>query len=100
MAQLPAILPARSGPFLLAWIIQFIYLVCPLIFVLGCVVNALLPLTLGALITAFDTSSIAPFPAFGASPWPYLVTYVILRFLASSGGLAAIRDALWIPFMQ
>ena len=59
-----------------------------------------MPLTLGALITTFDTPGVAPLPAFGSSPWPYLITYVALRFLASSGGLAAIRDALWIPIMQ
>ncbi|KAG1727621.1 ABC transporter type 1, transmembrane domain-containing protein [Suillus lakei] len=80
--------------------LQFIALICFLILVLGRIVNALLPLTLGALITTFDTPGVSPFPAFGASPWPYLITYVVLRFLASSGGLAAIRDALWIPLMQ
>ncbi|KAG1878177.1 mitochondrial half-size ABC transporter [Suillus subluteus] len=80
--------------------LQFIALICFLILLLGRVVNAFLPLTLGALITTFDTPGVAPFPAFGASPWPYLITYVLLRFLASSGGLAAIRDALWIPLMQ
>ncbi|KAG2033522.1 hypothetical protein BDR03DRAFT_967434 [Suillus americanus] len=80
--------------------LQFIALICFLILVLGRVVNAFLPLTLGALITTFDTPGVAPFPAFGVSPWPYLITYVLLRFLASSGGLAAIRDALWIPLMQ
>jgi ATP-binding cassette subfamily B (MDR/TAP) protein 6 len=66
----------------------------------GRVVNAFLPLTLGALFTTFDTPGVVPFSAFGASPWPYLITYVLLYFLASSGGLAAIRDALWIPLMQ
>lgn len=80
--------------------LQFIALICFLILVLGRVVNAFLPLTLGALITTFDTPGVSPFPAFGSSPWPYLITYVLLRFLASSGGLAAIRDALWIPLMQ
>ncbi|KAG2741443.1 P-loop containing nucleoside triphosphate hydrolase protein [Suillus brevipes Sb2] len=80
--------------------LQFIALICFLILVLGRVVNAFLPLTLGALITTFDTPGVAPFPAFSSSPWPYLITYVLLRFLASSGGLAAIRDALWIPLMQ
>jgi hypothetical protein len=75
-------------------------LICFLILILGRVVNAFLPLTLGALITTFDTPGVSPFPAFGSSPWPYLITYVLLRFLASSGGLAAIRDALWIPLMQ
>jgi len=71
-----------------------------LILILGRIVNAFVPLTLGALITTFDTPSHPPFPPFGSSPWPYLLTYVGLRFLASSGGLAAIRDALWIPIMQ
>lgn len=80
--------------------LQFIALICFLILALGRVVNASLPLTLGALITTFDTPGVAPFPVFGSSPWPYLITYVLLRFLASSGGLAAIRDALWIPLMQ
>jgi ABC-type multidrug transport system fused ATPase/permease subunit len=75
-------------------------LICFFILVLGRVVNAFLPLTLGALISTFDTPGVVPFPAFGESPWPYLITYVFLRFLASSGGLAAIRDALWIPLMQ
>jgi ATP-binding cassette subfamily B (MDR/TAP) protein 6 len=60
----------------------------------------LVPLTLGALVTIFDTPGNVPFPPFGSSPWPYLVTYVALRFLSSTGGLAAIRDALWIPIMQ
>ncbi|KAH9168239.1 hypothetical protein EDB89DRAFT_1992643 [Lactarius sanguifluus] len=34
------------------------------------------------------------------SPWPYLFGYVFLRFLQSSGGLPALRDALWAPVMQ
>ncbi|KAG2125942.1 hypothetical protein DEU56DRAFT_823368 [Suillus clintonianus] len=80
--------------------LQFIAFICFLILILGRIVNALLPLTLGALITTFDTPGKTPLPLFGASPWPYLITYVVLRFLASSGGLAAIRDALWIPLMQ
>lgn len=80
--------------------LQFIAFICLLILILGRIVNALVPLTLGALITTFDTPGVAPLPAFGSSPWPYLLTYVGLRFLASSGGLAAIRDALWIPIMQ
>ncbi|KAG0708290.1 hypothetical protein DFH29DRAFT_476008 [Suillus ampliporus] len=80
--------------------LQFIAFICFLILVLGRIVNALLPLTLGALIKTFDTPGAAPLPAFGSSPWPYLISYDLLRFFASSGGLAAIRDALWIPLMQ
>ncbi|KAG2153648.1 uncharacterized protein EDB93DRAFT_1248550 [Suillus bovinus] len=80
--------------------LQFIALICFFILILGRVVNAFLPLVLGALINTFDTPGVTPFPAFGSSPWPYLITYVLLRFLASSGGLAAFRDALWVPLMQ
>ncbi|KAG2358302.1 ABC transporter type 1, transmembrane domain-containing protein [Suillus spraguei] len=80
--------------------LQFIAWSCLLILVLGRIVNAFLPLTLGALITTFTTSSIAPFSLFGSSPWPYLITYALFRFLASSGGLTAIREALYIPLMQ
>ncbi|KAG1851118.1 hypothetical protein F4604DRAFT_1907202 [Suillus subluteus] len=74
--------------------------ICFLVLVLGRIVNALLPLTLGALITTFDIPCITTFPAFGASLSPYIITYVRFRFLASSGGLAAIRDAFWISLMQ
>ncbi|KAG2052405.1 hypothetical protein BDR06DRAFT_957682 [Suillus hirtellus] len=80
--------------------LQFIAFACFFILVLGRVVNACLPFVLGALITTFDTPGVVPFPAFGSSPWPYLIAYVVLRFLASSGGLVAFRDALWIPLMQ
>ena len=51
------------------------------------------PWVLAELISIFEEED-------GRSPWPYLFGYVILRFLASSGGLAAIRDALWAPVMQ
>jgi ABC-type transport system involved in Fe-S cluster assembly fused permease/ATPase subunit len=33
-------------------------------------------------------------------PWVYLLTYVGLRYLQSSGGLPALRDLLWTPVMQ
>ncbi|KAG1721513.1 hypothetical protein EDB19DRAFT_1646384 [Suillus lakei] len=111
------------GPFLLAFTIQFIYFIrfhqthiisvylhqsfvlCPTPRAHTCTP----PSTHGVLlpshsvpsdITTFNTPSITPFPAFGANTWPYLITYVILRFLASSSGPAAIHDALWITVMQ
>ncbi|KAG1836705.1 hypothetical protein F4604DRAFT_1692699 [Suillus subluteus] len=40
-------------------------------------INVFLPLVLCALITTFDTPGVAPFPAFGSSPWPYPITYAI-----------------------
>lgn len=75
-------------------------MLCLLILILGRVVNVLAPLTLGALITSFDTPNIPPSPPSGSSPWPYLIIYVILGFLSFSGGLAALLDALWIPISQ
>ncbi|KAG0704214.1 hypothetical protein DFH29DRAFT_1038543 [Suillus ampliporus] len=74
--------------------LQFITFICFLLLILGHIVNTLLPLTLGALISTFDTPGAAPLPAFGSSPWPYLISYVLLHFFASSGGLAAIPLSL------
>jgi hypothetical protein len=66
-------------------------LVCALILVLGRFVNFALPLTFGRLVTIFEqyaSGGSLPRP----NPWPVLGFYVVLRFLQSSGGLAALRD--------
>ncbi|KAJ2913474.1 hypothetical protein MD484_g6942, partial [Candolleomyces efflorescens] len=73
--------------------LKFLATICILILVVGRVVNLALPLTLGKLISILEGRS-------PESPWPYLFGYVALRFLQGSGGLAAIRDALWAPVMQ
>ncbi|TFK25500.1 mitochondrial half-size ABC transporter [Coprinopsis marcescibilis] len=73
--------------------LQFVAFLCILILVLGRVINVALPLTLGKLVHALEEGS-------GSSPWPYLFGYVGLRYLQGSGGLSAIRDALWAPVMQ
>ncbi|KAH7915239.1 hypothetical protein BJ138DRAFT_178160 [Hygrophoropsis aurantiaca] len=72
--------------------LQFLALICVLLLILGRVVNALLPLSLGELVRVFDQGV--------GSPWPYLFAYVGLRFLQSGGGISALRDTLWIPVMQ
>lgn len=51
----------------------------------GRVVNVFLPLTLGKLVGVLEKDD-------GTSFWPPLLTYVGLRFLQSSGGIAALRD--------
>lgn len=61
---------------------------------LGRVVNVFLPLTLGKLVKTFEDHND------GVSFWPYLITYIVLRFLQSTGGIAALRDSLWGPVMQ
>ena len=53
--------------------------------VLGRVVNVLVPIVFAQLVRIFEQGS-------QVSPWPYLGAYVGLRFLQSSGGLAALRD--------
>lgn len=58
---------------------------CILLLVVGRLVNLALPFTLGELISILEGDD-------GRSPWPYLFTYVGLRYLQGSGGLAAIRD--------
>ncbi|EFI28192.1 mitochondrial half-size ABC transporter [Coprinopsis cinerea okayama7 len=72
--------------------LQFVAILCIVILVIGRVVNLALPLALGKLISSLEGN--------GTSPWPYLFGYVGLRYLQGSGGLSAIRDALWAPVMQ
>ena len=59
--------------------------VCILIVILGRVVNALVPLVFAHIVQIFEEGS-------HATVWLYLLAYVGLRLLQSSGGLAAIRD--------
>ncbi|KAJ3819599.1 mitochondrial half-size ABC transporter [Lentinula raphanica] len=73
--------------------LQLVAVLCILILILGRFVNALVPYTLGELIKVFENRS-------SYSMWPLLLLYVALRFLQGSGGLAALRDALWTPVMQ
>ena len=61
-----------------------------------------MPLTLGALVEYFE-KLYSGVPSPNPQPlsfWPYLLAYVGLRFLQGSGGLNAVRDALWAPVMQ
>ena len=53
--------------------------------VLGRVVTVLTPLALAEVVKIFENNS-------KASPWPYLLAYVALRFLQGTGGIAALRD--------
>ncbi|KAJ2937028.1 hypothetical protein H1R20_g54, partial [Candolleomyces eurysporus] len=73
--------------------LKFLATICILILIVGRLVNLALPLTLGKLIKILEGRE-------NLSPWPFLFGYVALRFLQGSGGLAAIRDALWAPVMQ
>ena len=59
--------------------------VCILLLAVGRVVNVFLPLTLGKLVNVLEKDD-------GTSFWPFLLTYVGLRFLQSNGGIAAVRD--------
>ncbi|KAI0661121.1 hypothetical protein C8Q70DRAFT_932186 [Cubamyces menziesii] len=83
----PYLWPSKS------FALQFLAFLCFLIMVVGRVVNFLVPLVFAQLVRVFEEGS-------KVSPWPYLGAYVGLRFLQASGGLAALRDTLWIPVMQ
>lgn len=87
-------------------------MLCIFILLVGRVINFVMPLALGGLVSVLEGQS-------NRSPWPLLFGYVGLRFLQGSGGLAAIRDVrynicnigifssqflviqcLWAPVMQ
>ena len=52
----------------------------------GRVVNAFLHLTLGGPVSVLEKDD-------GTSFWPYLLTYIGLRFLQSNSGIGVICDA-------
>ncbi|KAJ8494557.1 hypothetical protein ONZ45_g13206 [Pleurotus djamor] len=81
----PYLWPSKSRP------LQGLAIMCIVLLLIGRVVVFLVPWTLGHVVGAFQH---------GDSPWFYLLSYVALRFLQGSGGLAALRDAIWAPVMQ
>ncbi|KAI0780187.1 hypothetical protein C8Q74DRAFT_1263689 [Fomes fomentarius] len=83
----PYLWPSKS------FALQFLAFLCLLIMIVGRVVNFLVPLVFAQLVRVFEEGT-------KVSPWPYLGAYVGLRFLQATGGLAALRDTLWIPVMQ
>ncbi|KAF8520373.1 hypothetical protein BU17DRAFT_46726 [Hysterangium stoloniferum] len=80
--------------------LQFLALLCVVLLAIGRVVNLLIPLTLGSVVSALERSTSSDPRATFVSPWPSLMLYVVLRFLQSPGGLSALRDTLWAPVMQ
>ncbi|KAI0072708.1 hypothetical protein K474DRAFT_338651 [Panus rudis PR-1116 ss-1] len=73
--------------------LQFLAFLCVLLVVVGRFVNVLTPFALAEVVKILEEGS-------QRSPWPYLFAYVGLRFLQANGGLAALRDVLWIPVLQ
>ena len=65
--------------------LQLVAIACITLVVIGRFVNFLVPLTFAQIVKIFEEGS-------KESVWPYLFAYVGLRFLQSSGGLAAVRD--------
>ncbi|KAI0093127.1 hypothetical protein BDY19DRAFT_922216 [Irpex rosettiformis] len=83
----PYLWPSRSRA------LQLLAGLCIGLVVIGRFVNFLVPLAFAQVVRIFEQGS-------KVSPWPYLFAYVGLRFLQSSGGLAALRDTLWAPVLQ
>lgn len=65
--------------------LQFLAMLCVGLVAVGRVINFLVPLAFAQIVRIFEEGT-------KVSPWPYLFGYVGLRFLQSSGGLAAVRD--------
>ncbi|KAH9929622.1 uncharacterized protein BXZ73DRAFT_47940 [Epithele typhae] len=84
---IPYLWPSKS------FALQLLAFLCFLIMIVGRVVNVFVPWIFAQLVRIFEDGS-------KVSLWPYLWAYVGLRFLQSTGGLAALRDSLWIPVMQ
>ncbi|KAG8744457.1 hypothetical protein FRC10_010127 [Ceratobasidium sp. 414] len=74
--------------------LQLLAAICLLIVTLGRVVNAVTPFKLSQVVDVFARDEPRE------KIWSPLLWYVGLRFLQSSGGLAALRDILWAPVMQ
>ncbi|KAL0580337.1 ATP-binding cassette-type vacuolar membrane transporter Hmt1 [Marasmius crinis-equi] len=83
----PYLWPKKSRP------LQLLALLCLLLVTIGRVVNVAQPIAFGELVRIFDHKSSLPL-------WGVLGFFVAVRFLQGSGGLAALRDALWAPVMQ
>ncbi|KZT04683.1 uncharacterized protein LAESUDRAFT_744261 [Laetiporus sulphureus 93-53] len=84
----PYLWPSKSAG------LQFLALLCVVIVVIGRFVNILVPFVFAELVHMFEEG------AYTHMLWMYLFTYVGLRFLQASGGLGALREALWAPVMQ
>ncbi|OCH90247.1 hypothetical protein OBBRIDRAFT_793486 [Obba rivulosa] len=84
---LPYLWPSRSVS------LQIVAALCIILVLIGRVVNLLTPYMFAEVVRRLTQDS-------SQSPWPYLFAYVGLRFLQGSGGLSALRDALWAPVLQ
>lgn len=59
------------------------------------VITPLLPLSLGAALNAFLSSSPAPIPTpLGTSPYTYIFVFALLHFLVSNGGIPNLTKVL------
>ncbi|KAG8876745.1 hypothetical protein FRB97_003959 [Tulasnella sp. 331] len=74
--------------------LQLMALLSMLVLLLERVVNALLPLTLKALVDALSRGT------GGKLPMGLILALVGLRLVQGAGGLASIRNVLWLPVLQ
>jgi len=91
---MPYLWPAKSHR------LQFLAILCLFILLLGRLVTAALPLTLGKLVDVFENPFGDPSSPTRQSFWPYLLVYVALRFLSGRGGLSSLIDTFWTPVSQ
>ncbi|KAI0915776.1 hypothetical protein AcW1_003720 [Taiwanofungus camphoratus] len=84
----PYLWPSKS------FALQMLALLCIVVVVVGRIVNIMVPFVFAELVHLFEEGS------YTNVLWLYLFAYVGLRFLQGSGGLAALREALWAPVMQ
>lgn len=72
--------------------LQIVAGICLVLLAAGRVVNLLVPLYLGKLVSALSK---------GDSPWMFLGLFIALKFCQGSGGiLQALQQTLWVPVSQ
>jgi hypothetical protein len=84
----PYLWPKKSKP------LQLIAVICLVILALGRVVNLLVPIMLGRIVSSLGSDA-------SQNAWRDLAFYIALKFMQGNGGiLQVIQNCIWIPVSQ
>jgi hypothetical protein len=84
----PYLWPKKSKP------LQLIAVICLVILALGRVVNLLVPIMLGRIVSSLGSGA-------SQNAWRDLAFYIALKFMQGNGGiLQVIQNCIWIPVSQ
>ncbi|RSH84236.1 uncharacterized protein EHS24_005748 [Apiotrichum porosum] len=80
-----------------SWKLQLCCVLCVGLIFVGRGVNALVPMTIGAIVRNLTSNEHG---GSGPSPWPPLLLYILLRSMQSGGVLAFLQNVIWVPVQQ